>query len=136
MTPAGVGVGTALAVLLVALLVGVAAGRSRRRWYLLLVGLIAVTVLGAVAAAVTNGPGQDLGVGRAGDIAKLYTTVVPLAVTFAAGWLCGRATWFRRLIVLAAAALLLVAFPYAAAGRATSDMMGERGPAATASPRG
>lgn len=116
-------IGVAGAVLLVVLLVGVVAGRARRRWALLLAGLVAVIVLGVVTTSLTSAPDQGLGDTRAGGIARLYTTAVPLVVVFVAGWLCARGTWFRRLIVLAAAALLLAAFPYAAAGQATANLI-------------
>lgn len=117
MTTAGTGV--AVVVLLVVLLVGVVAGRSKRRMSLLLTGLVAVIVLGVAATAVTGGPDPT----RAAAIARLYTSVVPLAVAFLAGWLCGKATWFARLVVIGVAALLLAAFPYAAAGQATAVLI-------------
>lgn len=112
-------------VLLVVALVGVVAGRAGRRWSLLLAGLVAVVALGVVATGVTGGPAPTgPGGPRAGEIARLYTAVVPLVVAFGAGWLCGRGTWFRRLLVLAVAALLLAVFPYAAAGQATVELLG------------
>lgn len=101
------------------LLVGVAAGRAKRRWSLLLAGLVALVVLGAVATMLLGSGGGD----RAAQVTAVYTVALPLVVAFAAGWLCGRGTWFRRLIVLAAAALLLVVFPYDVAGRATADTL-------------
>ena len=118
--------GVAVAVLLVVLLMGVAAGRSKRRMSLLVTGLVAVIVLGVAATAVTGGPDPS----RAAAIARLYTSVVPLAVAFLAGWLCGKASWFGRLIVIAVAALLLAAFPYVAAGRATAELLDGPAPAA------
>lgn len=118
------GAGAAAAVLLVVLLLGVAVGRSKRRWFLLLGGLVAVVGLGVVLTAVTVGPvaGAD-----ATGIADLYVVVVPPAVAFVAGWLCSRGTWFGRLIVLAVAALLLASFPYAAAGEATAELLRDTG---------
>lgn len=118
------GVGAAAAVLLAVLLLGVAVGRSKRRWFLLLAGLAAVVGLGVLLRAVTVG--QVAGADATG-IADLYSVVVPPAVAFVAGWLCARGTWFGRLIVLAVAALLLASFPYAAAGEATAELLRDTG---------
>ncbi len=118
--------GLAVAVLFVVLLAGVAAGRAKRRMSLLLAGLVAVIVLGVAATAVTGGPDPS----RAAAIGRLYASVVPLAVAFLTGWLCGKASWFGRLIVIAVAALLLAAFPYTVAGRATAELL--EGPATAA----
>ena len=111
--PGGVGV------LLVLLVVGVAVGRSKRHWGLLLIGVIAVAAIGFVVTAATGGPVGT----RAGDIARLYTTAVPPLVAFVAGWICARGSWFTRIVVIAAAALLLAVFPYASAGGATADLL-------------
>lgn len=115
-TPAAV----AAVVLLVVLLVGVAAGRAKGRWTLLAAGLCGVLVVGAVLTALTGGPPGD---DPALEITALYTVTVPLAVAYAAGWLCGRGSWLRRFLVLGVAALLLAAFPYAAAGQLTADSL-------------
>lgn len=111
--------GAAAAVLLAALLIGAAAGRAAKRWSLLVVGMLAVAVLGFVAVAVTTTPGA----GPAAQVTALYAVALPLLVVFVAGWLCGRGSWFRRLLVIGAAALLLAAFPYDAAGRMTADTL-------------
>jgi hypothetical protein len=116
MVPGGVGV--AAVVLLVVLVIGIGAGRSKRRWSLLLLGLVVAAGVGVVTTAVTGGPGE-----RADEIARLYTWLVPPVVAFLAGWLCARGSWFLRIVVIAAAALLLAAFPYAAAGRATDQLL-------------
>lgn len=115
--PGGVGAGAI--VLLVVLVIGVAVGRSKRRFGLLLVGIIAVAVIGFVVTAATSGAVSM----RAADIARLYTTAVPPLVAFVAGWLCAKGSWFTRIVVIAAAALLLAAFPYATAGGATADLL-------------
>jgi hypothetical protein len=124
--PGGGSPGVAILVLLVVLLVGVAAGRTKRRWTLLLAGLLGVLVVGIVITALAEPAGTH---DPAAEITALYTVAVPLAVSFTAGWLCGRGTWFRRLVVLGVAVLLLAAFPYAAAGRVTADTL-FRAPAA------
>ena len=107
------GVGTAAAVLAVVFVVGVLAGRAKRRWVLLVVG-IGVAIVAVAAVAATRGAAVE----RAQEYADALATVLPPAVAYLAGWLCGRGTWFKRLLVVAAAALLLAAFPYAAAGEA------------------
>lgn len=111
--------GVAAVVLLAVLVVGVAVGRSRRRFGLLVVGIIAIAVIGFLVTAATSGPVST----RAADIARLYTTAVPPLVAFVAGWLCARGSWFTRIVVIAAAALLLAAFPYANAGDATAKLL-------------
>jgi hypothetical protein len=108
-------------VLLVVLLVGVAAGRATRRWSLLFAGLLAVVVLGIVTTGVIGAAGA--GLASAAGITAVYAVAVPLVVAFVAGWLCGRGTWFRRLVVFGVAALLLAVFPYDVAGRATADVL-------------
>lgn len=112
--------GPALIVLLVVLLLGVVVGRGKRRLTLLLAGLVAVIAVGLAATAVTGGSDAS----QAAAVARLYTTVVPLAVAFTAGWLCGRASWFGRLVVVGVAVLLLAFFPYAAAADATAALLG------------
>ena len=106
------------AVLLVVLVVGVAAGRAKGRW--------------------TLAGGRDRGHRRrrrgahrrrrcarhedpAAEITALYTITVPLVIAYVAGWLAARGSWLRRFLVIAVGAVLLVAFPYAAAGQATAD---------------
>jgi hypothetical protein len=108
------------------LLVGVLAGRAKQRWLLLLLGVAAAIAIGVVTTRLNGTPGAPPAV----KITELYTTAVPLLVAFVAGWLCGRGTWFKRLVVLGAAALLLAAFPYTAAGQATADRLGDPLPGA------
>jgi signal transduction histidine kinase len=112
-------VGAGAVVLVVVLVVGVAAGRAKRRFGLLLVGIIAIAVIGVGLAAATSGAGGT----RASDIGRLYATALPPLVSFVAGWICARAGWFTRIVVIATAALLLAAFPYARAGDATADLL-------------
>lgn len=114
------GTGTGLAALGVALVVGVVAGRSKRRFALLLVGLLVAAIVGFVVVALSGPP---VGGTEPAQIARLYTTAFPLAVAFLAGWLCARGSWFGRLVVIAVAALVLAAFPYAAAGAATAELL-------------
>jgi hypothetical protein len=121
--------GVAALVLLVVLLVGVAAGRAKQRLTLLLAGLVALAVVGAVLTSLS----QPAGLTSAAGMTALYGVALPLVVAFAAGWLAARGTWFRRLLVIAVAALLLAAFPYDVAGRATADALD---PAASAGPPG
>jgi hypothetical protein len=111
--------GAAAVVLLVVFVIGVGAGTSKRRWGLLLVGIIAIAVVAFAVTASTTGPVGT----RADDIARLYTTGVPPLVAFLAGWVCARGSWFARVVVVAAAALLLAVFPYPAAGQATADLI-------------
>lgn len=106
------------AVLLVVLLVGVAAGRAKTRWTLLAAGIVAIGAVGVVLTAVGGAPATEE---PAAELTALYTITVPLVIAYAAGWLAVRGTWLYRLVVVGVAALLLVAFPYAAAGRATAD---------------
>ena len=115
------GVGAAALVLLVVFVIGVAVGTSRRRWGLLLAGVVAIAAIGFAITATSSGP---VGV-RADDIARLYTTALPPLVAFLAGWVCARGSWFTRVVVVAAAALLLAAFPYPAAGRATAELFSQ-----------
>lgn len=116
------GLGVAGVVLLGVLLVGVLAGRSRRRWTLLLVGLAVVVVAGSVVA-LSTGPPRSASVDRVQEYAKVLATVVPPAVAYGAGWLCGRGSWFLRIVVVAAAALLLAVFPYPAAAAALARLL-------------
>jgi peptidoglycan/LPS O-acetylase OafA/YrhL len=107
-------------VLGVVLLVGIFAGRAKARWTLLVAGLAAVLVLAIAVTAATGGPAGDA---SAAEITALYQLALPLGVAFAAGWLCARGSWLRRLLVLGVAALLLASFPYVAAGQATADTL-------------
>jgi hypothetical protein len=116
------GVGVAAVVLLVVFVIGVATGSSQRRWGLLLLGVIAIAAIGFAVTASTSGAVGT----RAEDIARLYATAVPPLVAFLAGWFCARGSWFVRVVVVAAAALLLAAFPYPAAGRATADLFSQQ----------
>jgi hypothetical protein len=109
------GTGVAGAALLVALLVGVVAGRAKQRLTLLIAGLVAAVVIGFVVTA-TGAPPAD----KAGELTALYTAALPLAVSFVAGWVCAKASWLVRLLVLVAAVVLVLTFPYAAAGQATA----------------
>jgi hypothetical protein len=111
-------------VLLVVLLVGVVVGRAKNRWTLLAVGLVILAAAGVVLTAVADRPAggaaaapQDKGA----ELAALYTITLPLVVAYVAGWLLVRGGWLRRLLVVAVGAVLLVAFPYGAAGQATAD---------------
>jgi purine-cytosine permease-like protein len=106
------------AVLLVVLLVGVAAGRAKTRWTLLAAGIVVIVAVGIVLTAVSGGPATEE---PGAELTALYTVTVPLVVSYAAGWLAVRGTWLRRFLVVGVAALLLAAFPYAAAGQATAD---------------
>lgn len=118
--PYEVSVAVAAAVLLGVLLVGVGASRAKSRWTLLATGLVAILVAGIVLVAVADDPaGDDPGT----EIAALYTVTVPLAVAFVAGWLAAKGSWLRRFVVVGVAALLLAAFPYAAAGQATAEAL-------------
>ena len=55
--PGGGSPGVAALVLLVVLVVGVAVGRTKRRWTLLLAGLLGVLVLGIVIVALAEPAG-------------------------------------------------------------------------------
>ena len=121
--PGGGSPGVAGLVLVLVLLVGVAAGRTKRRWALLLTGLLGVLVFGVLVIAVAGAPEPAVPGDRAAEMTAFYTVVVPLLVAFAAGWLCGRAGWIQRLVVVGVAALIVAAFPYAAAGRVTADTL-------------
>ena len=118
--PYSVSTPVAAVVLGVVLLLGVLAARAKARWTLLLAGLAGALVVGIVVNAAGGGPPGD---DSAAEITALYQVSVPLAVPFAAGWLCGRGSWLRRLVVVAVAAVLLASFPYAAAGQATADTL-------------
>jgi hypothetical protein len=111
------------AVLLVVLLVGVVAGRAKNRWTLLAVGLVILAAAGVVLTAVADRPagGAAAPQDKGGELAALYTITLPLVVAYVAGWLLVRGGWLRRLLVVAVGAVLLVAFPYGAAGQATAD---------------
>jgi hypothetical protein len=104
------------ALLLAVLLVGVAAGRAKRRLTLLVAGIVAVGVAGFLLASTTMPTGAD----RAALLTAFYAVSVPLAVAYLAGWLCGRGSWFKRILVIGAAAVLLAVFPYAEAAQATA----------------
>ena len=115
--------GVAGLVLVLVLLVGVVAGRTKRRWALLLTGLLVALVFGVFVIAVAGAPAPAVPGDRAAEMTAFYTVVVPLLVAFAAGWLCGRAGWIQRVVVVGVAALIVAAFPYAAAGRVTADTL-------------
>lgn len=109
----------AVVVLLVVLLIGVAAGRAKSRLVLLLGGLLALLVVGVVLTTVSGVPLDD----RPAWVGTLLPTVVPLLVAFLAGWLCGRAGWFVRIVIVGAAVLVLAAFPYAAVTDAAARLL-------------
>jgi hypothetical protein len=109
----------AATILGVVLVVGVFAGRAKARWTLLVAGLAAVLAVGIVVTATTGVPAGD----DAAEITALYQLTLPLAVAFAAGWLCARGSWLRRLLVVGIAAVLLATFPYTAAGQATAESL-------------
>jgi hypothetical protein len=106
------------AVLLVVLLIGVAAGRAKSRWTVLVAGLVVIAAVGVVLTAVGGGPPSD---DSAAELTALYTITLPLVIAYVAGWLLVRGGWLRRFLVIAVGAMLLVVFPYAAAGQATAD---------------
>jgi hypothetical protein len=106
------------AVLLVVLVVGLAAGRTKGRWSLLTAGIVVIAAGGVVLTAAGGAPATE---DPAAEITALLTITVPLVIAFVAGWLAARGSWVRRFVVIAVGALLLVAFPYAAAGQATAD---------------
>jgi hypothetical protein len=106
------------AVLLVVLVVGLAAGRTKGRWSLLTAGIVVIAAGGVVLTAAGGAPSTE---DPAAEITALFTITVPLVIAFLAGWLAARGSWVRRFVVIAVGALLLVAFPYAAAGQATAD---------------
>jgi len=107
------------AVLLGVLLVGVAVGRAKGRWSLLAAGIVIIAAVGVVLTAVGGGPPTD---DPGAELTALYTITLPLVIAYVAGWLVVRGGWLRRVLVIAVGAVLLVAFPYAAAGQATADV--------------
>jgi hypothetical protein len=109
----------AAAVLLAVLVTGVLAGRAKGRVTLLVAGVVAVVAAGIATTAMTTPPGAD----RAAQLTTLYAVALPLAVVFVAGWLCGRGSWLKRLVVIAVAAVLLAALPYAELGRASAPAL-------------
>jgi hypothetical protein len=110
-------------VLLGVLVLGVLAGRAKGRVGLLLGGLLAVAVLGVVAAAVTGvdpaAPPEVLGP----RLGAVYAVAVPPLVAFVAGWVAARTSWFVRVVVVGVAVLALAALPYAALGAATATAL-------------
>jgi nicotinamide riboside transporter PnuC len=109
-----------VAVLLGVLFVGVAAGRAKGRWTLLVAGIVGILAAGIVLTAVGGGPDtEDPGA----ELTALYTITVPLVLAYVAGWLVVKGTWLRRFLIVAVALLLLAVFPYAAAGQATADAL-------------
>ena len=106
------------AVLLVVLLIGVAAGRAKGRWTLLAGGIVLIFAVGVVLTAVGGGPASE---DPAAELTALYTITLPFLIAYVAGWLVVRGGWLRRVLVIAAGAVLLVAFPYAVVGQATAD---------------
>ncbi len=106
------------AVLLAVLLIGVVAGRAKSRWTGLAAGIVVIVAAGVVLTAVRGAtPADDPGT----ELTALYTVALPLVIAYVAGWLLVRGGWLRRFLVVAVGGLLLVAFPYAAAGQATAD---------------
>jgi len=106
------------AVLLVVLLIGVVAGRAKGRWSLLAAGIVVIAAAGVVLTAVGDTPASE---DPAAELTALLTITLPLVIAYVAGWLVVRGGWLRRFLVIAVGALLLVAFPYAAAGQAAAD---------------
>lgn len=115
------GIVAGLAVLVGVALVGLVAGSSKGRVGLLLAGLVAAVVIGLLVVGVPDltGP-RDVAGAR---LADLYGLVLPPAVAFVTGWSIARGTWFRRVVVVGFAVLVLAAFPYAAAGAATAGAL-------------
>jgi hypothetical protein len=105
-------------VLLAVLVVGIAAGRAKGRWTALVTGIVVIVAVGVVLTAVGGGPASDA---PGAELAALYTITLPLVVAYVAGWLVVHGGWLRRFLVIAVGAVLLVVFPYAAAGQATAD---------------
>jgi hypothetical protein len=105
-------------VLLAVLLIGIVAGRAKGRWTALVAGIVIIAAVGVVLTAVGGGPPTD---DPAAELSALYTITLPLAIAYVAGWLVVHGGWLRRFLVIAIGALLLVVFPYAAAGQATAD---------------
>jgi hypothetical protein len=105
------------AVLLGVLVIGIAAGRAKTRWTLLATGLVVIAAAGVVLTAVGGGPAND---DPGAELAALYTITLPFAIAYVVGWLVVHGGWMRRFVVVAVGALLIVAFPYAAAGQATA----------------
>ncbi|MFC4942211.1 hypothetical protein [Pseudonocardia sp. GCM10023141] len=112
------GIGVAAIVLAAVLLIGVVVGRSRGRFLLLLGGLVAIGVAGVVIA-YTGGTAD-----KAAAMVRFYSIVVPVGAAFLAGWLCARGSLFKRLVVIAAAAILVAVFPFDAAGKASANVVG------------
>jgi hypothetical protein len=108
------------AVLLGVLVVGVLAGRAKRRLTLLVFGLLAMVGVVIALDAVVRPPGGD----RAAELTSLYLLGLPLVAAYLAGWLCARGGWVKRLLVVALAVALVLAFPYAQAGRASAALVG------------
>ena len=106
------------AVLIGVLLIGIAAGRAKGRWTLLVAGPVAILAAGIVLTAVDGGPDTE---DPAVELTALYIITVPLVLAYVAGWLAARGSWMRRFLIVAAAVLLFAVFPYEAAGQATAD---------------
>lgn len=115
MIPSGVGVEVGVLVLLAVLVVGLVTGLAKKgRITLLLIGLVVIAVVGLV---ITGGVDTT-----AAGITEFLMVALPLAVAFAAGWLAARGSWLKRLVALGVGAVLLAAFPYAAAGEAAATL--------------
>jgi hypothetical protein len=106
------------AVLLAVLLIGIVAGRAKSRWTVLAAGIVVIAAVGVVLTAIGGAPPTDDPVA---ELTALYTITLPLVIAYVAGWLVVRGGWLRRFLVIAVSALLIVVFPYAAAGQATAD---------------
>lgn len=109
----------AAGVLLVVLVIGFFAGRAKKRFGLLIGGLLGLIVVGVVLTVVSGVPMED----RLAWAATLLPLTVPLLVAFLAGWLSARAGWFARVVIVAAGVILLAAFPYAAVSEATARFL-------------
>ncbi len=107
------------AVLLAVFVIGVAAGRTKKRLTALLFGLALVIGASVAVSALARPAGLD----RTAQFTALYTLAVPLAAAFLAGWLCARGSWVKRLVVVAVAVALVLLVPYAQLGRATAALV-------------
>ncbi len=110
----------AAGVLLVVLVIGFLAGRAKKRFGLLIGGVVGLIVVGVVLTVLTGVRMED----RLAWAATLLPLTVPLLVAFLAGWLSARAGWFMKVVIVAAAVILLAAFPYAAASETTARLLG------------
>lgn len=109
----------AVVVLVVVLVIGFLAGRSKKRFGALIVGLLVLVVAGVALTTLTGVRMED----RPAWIGALLPLTVPLLVAFLAGWFAARAGWFLRVAIVVVAVVVLVAFPYAAVTEATARLL-------------